>query len=319
MRPLKLQTLCILLLLGLFFFPKNSYAQQDKDAKKKIVIVKKKVDKDGNETIEKIIKEGAEAEAFDVEEYIQVEDSDAKSVDVEVEVTLDEKKDMKKGKEKTVEVTVDGEDVIIMEGGEKTVLKIDGDLDKEEIKTKDGKHIIIMKEDVEDKDVKVMLEEMNIDIDELIEGGEKEIRIVKTRKRNGAFFGVMIDPSAEGMELLDVVKDSPAEKIGLKRGDLLRTINEHDITDYDKLVNVLSQHKPGDSIVVTYKSEGEIKKANVVLADSKDVPSEEKMIWKTDDGKEIELKEHNEFHFEGEGNDKKKIKKRIIIKKEKDN
>ncbi|MFT6320988.1 MAG: hypothetical protein ACJAT4_001917 [Granulosicoccus sp.] len=312
----KIQITWILLLLGCFIIPNSSFSQTETKEKKQIVIVKKTIGKDGNEVVEKIVKEGKEAEDFDVAKYLKEDELGATNVNVEVRVTK-EGKEKPTGEEREVEVTVTGDNIVIMEGDEKIVIKIDGDETKKEIITEDGKHIIIMKSEDGDENTFEFLENIDVEMD----GDKKtEIRIMKNRKGNGAFFGVMIDPTAEGMELLDVVKDSPAEKAGLKKGDILQSVNEHQISTYEELTKALSNYKAGDSIVVMYRRDGQVNKVQANLADSKDIPSNNKMIWKTDDGKVIEMKEGQEMHFEEEGTDgAKKIKKKIIIKKEKNN
>ncbi|MFK7773665.1 MAG: PDZ domain-containing protein [Saprospiraceae bacterium] len=311
MNRSRIQISWILLLLGCFILPNNSLAQTETKEEKQVVIVKKTIDKDGNEVVEKIVKEGKEAEDFDVAKYLKDDENGATNVNVEVRV-IKEGEEKSAGEEREIEVTVTGDDVVIMEGDEKTIIKIDGDTKKKEITTEDGKHIIIMKSEGGDENTFEFLE----DIDVKMDGDKKtEIRIMKTRKGNSAFFGVMIDPSAEGMELLDVVKDSPAEKAGLKKGDILQSVNEHQVSTYDKLTKALSNYKPGDSIVVMYKRDGQVNKVQANLANSKDVPSSNKTIWKTDDGKVIEIKEGQEMHFEEEGTDGAK-KNKIIIKKD---
>ena len=262
MKLSKIQTIWMMLFLGIFFVSNNAIAQHDNDGQKKIVIVKKTVDKDGNEKVEKIVKEGKDAESFDVEKFLK-ENKREEDKEVDVEVTITD--GANETENRTVEVTVDGDDVIINEDGEKTVVKIDGDSKHQEITTEDGKHIIIMTK--EGENVGELLEEMNVTVGA---DGKKEIRIMKTEKRSGAFFGVMIDPSEEGLELLDVVKDSPAEKAGLKKGDIIRTVNEHKISTYKELTTALSRYKPGETIVVTFKRNGMVNKAAAVLVDAKD-------------------------------------------------
>ena len=315
MNRSKIQITWVLLLLGCFIFPNSSFAQSEKKEKKQVVIVKKTIDKDGNEVVEKIIKEGKEAEEFDVAKYLNEGENGTANVNIDIRVTKEgEKKSA--GEEREIEVTVDGDNVFIMEGDEKTIIKIDSDVEKKDITTKDGKHIIIMKSEGDEENT-FEFEDLDIKMDG---EGHKEIRIMKTRKGNGAFFGVMIDPTAEGMELLDVVKDSPAEKAGLKKGDILQSVNEHQVSTYEELTKALSSYKPGDSIVVMYKRDRQVNKVQANLTDSKDIPSSKKMIWKTNDGEIIEIKEGQEMQFHEEGTDgAKKIKKKIIIKKEKDN
>lgn len=272
MNRSKIQIPLILLLLGCFIFPSSSFAQKETKEKKQVVIVKKTIDKDGNEVVEKIIKEGKEAEDFDVAKYLEEDEHGATNVNIDVRVTKkgDEKPT---GEEREIEVTVEGDHVFIMEGDEKTVIKTEGDAKKKEITTEDGKHIIIMKSEGGVSDAFEILEDVDVKMD----GDKKtEIRIVKTRKGNGAFFGVVIDPSAEGMELLDVVKDSPAQKAGLKKGDILQSVNEHQVSTYDELTKVLSNYKPGDSIVVMYRRDGQVGKVQASLAHARDISKEEK-------------------------------------------
>ena len=318
MKNSKIQFAWLFILLGVLFLSNNTFAQKEKEVKKKVVIIKETVDKDGNKTIEKIIKEGDAADEIDIEKYLE-EDGDAgKEVDVKVEVIKSDDADKKTNKKKKVEVTVEGDNIFIMDGDEKTIIKIDGDQEKNEIKTEDGKHIIIMKKDGDDVDIETMMKQFGEDDNDV----KKEIKIIKKRKGNGAFFGVMIDPTEDGLKLLDVVEGSPAEKSGFKKGDMLKGINEHKISSYEELTEVLSKFQPGDNIVVTYNSGEEMKKANVVLANSENLPSKKKMIWKSKDGEQIEIHEDHDIHFEEEEKhegEKKIIKKKKKIKKKKDN
>lgn len=310
MKLSKIQIICSLLLLGVFFISNNAIAQQEK----KIVIVKKTVDKDGNVNVEKIVKEGEDTKDFDVDKFLKENKEEGKEIDVDVRVT----DVMDDTEERSVDVTVEGDNIIINEDGEQTVIKMEGDAERKEITTEDGKHIIIMTKEGEDVDE--LLEEMEVTVGE---DGKKEIRVMKSGKRSGAFFGVMVDPSVEGVQLLDVVKDSPAEKAGFKKGDVLVNFNGDKISTYKELTTALSKYKAGERIVVVYKRDGALNKAAIQLADAADaadaadVPMEEKMIWKTDDGKEIEIEGGKEIHIEEEHeNGKKMIKKRIIIKKD---
>ncbi len=315
MKISKLQGALFLLLIGLLFSPNNTFAQIG-GASKTITIVKKTVDKDGNTNVEKTVIEGDEAAKFDVDKYMKsIDESKYSDVNINVEVTKDGE-GKSSGDKKEIKVTVEGDDIIIMEDGEKTVVKIDQDGDgvKEEITTEDGKRIKIIR-----KSGSANTHDMDVEVTHT-EDGKKEIRIMKTSQPKGAFFGVMMDPSAGGVTLLDVVKGSPAEEAGLKKGDVLLSINEHNISNYDELTKALSNYKVGDTIVAAYTRDGQANKVRAKLGDAKNHPMQEEMIWKTDDGEVIEIKEGQEFHFEEKSEDgKKKIKKKIIIIKEDDN
>ncbi len=53
-----------------------------------------------------------------------------------------------------------------------------------------------------------------------------------------------------GALVLDVANDTPAKKAGLKRGDLIYSINNRDIKDRKGLQNVIASFKPDETIVV---------------------------------------------------------------------
>jgi membrane-associated protease RseP (regulator of RpoE activity) len=266
MNHSKIQITWVLLLWGCFIFPNTSFSQTETNEQKQIVIVKKTIDQDGNEVVEKIIKKGKEAEDFDVAKYLKEDETNNVSVEVRV-IKGDEVKSI--SEEREIEVTGDTNPA------------------KKEITTENRKPIIIMKSAGGENDAFEILEDLEVKID----GDKKtEIRIIETRKDDGAFFGVTIDPSAEGVELLAVVKDSPAEKSGLEKGDILQTVNQYQTSTYEELTKALSNYKPGDSIVVVYSRAGQVNKVQANLADLKDLPRGEKMIWETADGNVIEMK-----------------------------
>lgn len=49
----------------------------------------------------------------------------------------------------------------------------------------------------------------------------------------------------------EVIKDSPAETAGLKKGDLISEIDGEKIESPDSLVNTIKSHQPGDSVTLT--------------------------------------------------------------------
>ena len=214
MKFSKIQFIWILL-LGFFIFPNNTYAQQGK----KIVIVIKTMDKDGNETIEKIVKKGAEAESFDIPKYLKKESVEGKEINVEVVVE----------KEKAVQN------------------------EKQEMETaffemKNGE----------------IVEEVEVTIDE--DGNEKkEIRITKTKKREAPFFGVKINPQADHLKILSVVKGSPAEKSGLVKGDIIKRINSQNVNSFKEFSDELAKYKKGEVVSMVIDRDGGIDKIRVVF------------------------------------------------------
>jgi len=175
--------------------------------------------------------------------------------------------------------------------------------------------------DDENMDIEEIIKSVDIDV---MEDGNKVIRIVSkkgpTPDENGAFLGVLID-SDEGVLKIDgTVEGSPAQKAGLQKGDGIHLINGNKIQSYEKLIEILSQFKPGETIEILYSRDQKYNKVQATLVRRGDVVGTEKMIWKTEDGEEIEINEAKEMHFHGKDKDGKdkdgKVKKeKIIIKK----
>jgi len=314
MENSRLKYIFMLFLAVTFLLPNNSFGQEEKKVKKKVVIVKKTIDKDGNEKVEKIIKEG---EDIDIDKLVKSVEDEKGNVEVDVEVTMEEVKE-KDLDEKEVSVMVEGNQVKIINGDEVEIIQIEEGDGTQEIKTPDGKHIIIKRNSSEGEDLNVgeMLEDVNIDV---TKDGQKEIRIIKKEgsgpNEEDAFFGVMIDPSIEGTELLNVVDGSPAQKAGLQRGDILRSINGQEINSFEELIKKLSQFKPEETIEISYDRNQKSNKVKTKLVRRGNVAGNKKMIWKTDDGEEIEIDDDHKLHFHRK-NEKSKVKKeKIIIKK----
>lgn len=279
MQVTKLKYVLMLLLMSTFLFPNNTFAQDDKKVNKKVVIIKKTIDKDGKEQIEKIINEG---EDVDIDALIKSAENEDGNVEIEVEVTTDGDDAKQKNKtEKTVSVTVDGDQVKILDGENVEVIEIQGEDGTQEIKTEDGKHIIIKRlsaDEGEDLNVDEMLEEVNIEVDE---DGNQQIRIVKMGgpkpNEDDAFFGVLIDPSIDAVTLLDVVKGSPAQKAGLRKGDVIQNISGTEINSYRDLTDFLSKKKPADIMSVLITREQTSRKVSVVLERRGDVEGADKI------------------------------------------
>ncbi|MFI5152107.1 MAG: PDZ domain-containing protein [Chitinophagales bacterium] len=81
-----------------------------------------------------------------------------------------------------------------------------------------------------------------------------------------AFLGVYSKKANNGgAEIEEVTKGSAAEKIGLKKGDIITKIDEKKVDDPDDLVKVVRSYKPEDKVVITYNRDGKEMKGNAVL------------------------------------------------------
>jgi len=86
----------------------------------------------------------------------------------------------------------------------------------------------------------------------------------KTAKDQGAY----IIPAQKGMDS-SVVKDSPAEKAGLKEGDLILEVNGNKLDSEHPLVNEIIKFKPGDDIALKVFSGDKEKMVGLKLEERK--------------------------------------------------
>ena len=74
--------------------------------------------------------------------------------------------------------------------------------------------------------------------------------------------GVMVDRTTGQIVVKETVKDGPAEKAGLKTGDVIVQVNDHKVkepVDQDELVAAVTEivkHKPGTKIKLGVKRDG---------------------------------------------------------------
>ena len=96
-----------------------------------------------------------------------------------------------------------------------------------------------------------------------VQGGSKKARSGDDRP----FFGSIPDfkSEAKGFAISGVAKDSPAEKGGLRAGDLIVRLGENVITDLDDFDSAIRRHKPGDTVAVVVVRAGAEVRLEVVL------------------------------------------------------
>ncbi|MFD7074017.1 S1C family serine protease [Nocardioides sp. NPDC057577] len=68
-----------------------------------------------------------------------------------------------------------------------------------------------------------------------------------------------------GAVVQDVTADSAAEKAGLKKGDTITKVDEHQINGSDSLVATVRSYRPGDEVEVTWSRDGKEQSAKITL------------------------------------------------------
>ena len=82
--------------------------------------------------------------------------------------------------------------------------------------------------------------------------------------------GITLPKGVEkGVAILEVVSSSPAEKAGLKKGDIITKLEKEEISSVAELRYELYKHNPGDKVTVTYNRNGKELTSEVTLEESK--------------------------------------------------
>jgi hypothetical protein len=83
----------------------------------------------------------------------------------------------------------------------------------------------------------------------------------------GAWFGSVPDmgESKDGFRISDVMKGSPAEAAGLKGGDVIVEFDGKPISNLYDFTYALRMKKPGDTVVVKFRRDGQIHEAQATL------------------------------------------------------
>lgn len=301
-----------ILLLGLLmlFGVSTIFAQQKE--KKKIVIVKEMIDKDGKKTVKKIVKENDETEEFEI-------DGENGQITIKIE-------DGGTDEEEMIIIHNNGKDnVKIMKGDalfeniNVNVNEVDGEKEVQiRITNKDGEEEVI--EWKGDGEIPAEIrEKMNIEILGMDDMEKDGIFFFHEGGKNSGFLGVQMesekgsDEVTDGVEIEKVIENSAAEEAGLEKGDILKKVNGKDIKKMGDVISALDDTKAGDKVEVVYKRNGKTKSTTATLKER-----EHKVIIRNDFDFDWEEKDGDRvIILEGDEDGKRIIKmekEKIIIK-----
>jgi C-terminal processing protease CtpA/Prc len=127
-----------------------------------------------------------------------------------------------------------------------------------------------------------------------------------------------------GVLIESVVEDSPAEKAGLKAGDIIYEISGKKIEDYRDLVRTVNYYDPGETVEVKYSRKGRNASVKVELGERKNrkwrqfksYSNPEHNLYFDEDRMERKLEKnmrHLEDNLKGLENNLKKIERNVAI------
>ena len=82
---------------------------------------------------------------------------------------------------------------------------------------------------------------------------------------NRALLGVMTEKDEKGARIVEVTKESAAEKAGLKKDDIITKVNDTRITDPESLRAVIGKLKPDEKVKIAYLRNGKEATASATL------------------------------------------------------
>jgi S1-C subfamily serine protease len=125
------------------------------------------------------------------------------------------------------------------------------------------------------EDISVNIELDSLDFSGLSDLPQKIMKKMPFFCSKGGFLGVKVGNLNEqlrdyfeveyGVLIEKVFKDSPAEKAGLKAGDVILEIEKRKIEDYEDLIRTLNYYDPGDTIVLKYSRKGKVNSLSIKL------------------------------------------------------
>jgi membrane-associated protease RseP (regulator of RpoE activity) len=77
-------------------------------------------------------------------------------------------------------------------------------------------------------------------------------------------------PFENGACITQVIEDTPAEKAGLRPGDVITDMDQTVVNGFNELVELIRLHEPGDKVQLTYFREGKKNSTNALLAQNPD-------------------------------------------------
>jgi C-terminal processing protease CtpA/Prc len=151
-------------------------------------------------------------------------------------------------------------------------------------------------------------------------GPDKSFSIVRSSGINattggkGGYLGVQVKELSSqlkeyfvvknGVLIEEVMKDSPAEKTGLKAGDVIVSIGDRKIEDYHDLIRTVNYYNPEEEVTISYVRKGDTEKSKVVLGKK---PEYQRINNKMTDHKSLQFIDEDGEHnllITGEGSGK---------------
>jgi serine protease Do len=97
------------------------------------------------------------------------------------------------------------------------------------------------------------------------EDAQRRVKRIQIRM-NAAFLGVSSRKTEKGgATVLEVTKGSPAEKAGIRKGDIITKVNDAKVESPESLFDAVHNYKPGDKVTIVFTRDGKVQAVSATL------------------------------------------------------
>ena len=84
---------------------------------------------------------------------------------------------------------------------------------------------------------------------------------------SNAYMGAHIESADNGARIVELIKDGPADKAGLQKGDVVTKVNGARARSMEGLLDILNFFEPNDKVEVTVSRDGKERTMNMTLVE----------------------------------------------------
>ena len=105
----------------------------------------------------------------------------------------------------------------------------------------------------------IPIEQVRTTVDQILRTGKAEYPVIGAQVRTGS------EPDADGATITEVMPDTPAERAGLEKDDVITSVDDQPVTDGIALIVAIRTHLPGETVEMSVLRGGEERVVKVEL------------------------------------------------------
>jgi len=105
----------------------------------------------------------------------------------------------------------------------------------------------------------IPIEQVRTTVDQILRTGKAEYPVIGAQVRTGG------EPDADGATITEVMPDTPAERAGLEKDDVITRVDDQPVSDGIALIVAIRTHLPGDTVEMSVVRGGEERVVEVEL------------------------------------------------------